>query len=174
MIPGNIYMNFLIMALLELISHVTVIRALRYTGRKVFLCALVLVGGGACLATILPLLFMAHPDWLLMILCNLGKFCISASFNVVWLFTSELLPTPARQSGIGFCSFISRLGGMISPYIARLHTVIDGPVGQAAPLLVFGPVAVICGGLYLLLPETSRRKLPESVEEAENMKRLKR
>ncbi|GFR60473.1 RNA-directed DNA polymerase from mobile element jockey-like [Elysia marginata] len=53
----------------------------------------------------------------------------------------------------------------------QAHQVIDGPLGKAAPLLVFGAAAVLAGILDLLLPETRRRQLPETVEEAENMKR---
>ena len=168
-IPGDIYVNFMIMSLLELVCHFCVPWAVRWVGRRLSYCALVLIGGGACMATILPLVFEINADWITMSLSNLGKFCISAAFNVMWLYTSELLPTPSRQSGIGFCSFIGRVGGIISPYIASLHTIVGGPLGKAVPLVVFGSVAVVAGVLCLLLPETTKRSLPETVEEAESI-----
>ncbi|KAK3772878.1 hypothetical protein RRG08_024063 [Elysia crispata] len=172
-IPGDIYINFLIMSLLELVSHLMVPLSLRWVGRRLFYCVLVFIGGGACLATILPIVLNYESEWVMISLSNLGKFCITAAFNVMWLYTSELLPTPARQSGIGFCSFVGRVGGVISPYIVSLQTVLGGRVGEAAPLLVFGATAVAAGVLCLLLPETTRRKLPETVVEAENLKRSK-
>ncbi|GFR89934.1 organic cation transporter protein [Elysia marginata] len=173
-IPGDLYTNFLIVSLLELVSHLMVPIVLRYVGRRIFYCALVLVGGGACLATFLPLMLLNDDaDWIIMGLSNLGKFCISAAFNTMWLYTSELLPTSARQSGIGICSFVGRIGGMISPYIASLDNVIGGHLGEAAPLFLFGAAAVAAGALCLLLPETTRRNLPETVEEAESLKRLR-
>ena len=167
-IPGDIYMNFLIMSVLEVMVHFIVPLSLRYVGRKVFYCAVSLIGGGAFIATILPLTLM-DDSYLVQLGLFLGKFCISGAFNAIWLYTSELFPTTARQSGIGVCSFIGRVGGIVSPYIATLNTVIDGPIGEAAPLLVFGAAAVTAGLLCLLLPETSGQKLPETVEEAENL-----
>ncbi|GFO38187.1 organic cation transporter protein [Plakobranchus ocellatus] len=169
-IEGDIYTNFLIMAILELAAYCIIPITLKYVGRKVFYCACVLVGGGACLATIVPLLIGTDQEWINMCLSNLGRLSIAGAFAIIWLYTSELLPTPARQSGIGFCSFTGRLGGIVSPYIATLDTLVDGSVGKTLPLLVFGAAAVVAGLLSLLLPETGKRKLPETVEEAENMK----
>ncbi|RUS74490.1 hypothetical protein EGW08_017741 [Elysia chlorotica] len=171
-IQGDIYTNFLILALLEGLSYLMVLLLTRCLGRRVFYCLFVFIGGGACLATILPNVLSWDTVWPNVLLSNLGKFGISAAFGIIWLYTPELLPTPARQSGIGLCSFVGRLGAMVSPYIATLNDVLDGPVGESAPLLVFGAAAVAAGLLCLLLPETARRKLPETVEEAENIKRL--
>ncbi|KAK3777515.1 hypothetical protein RRG08_044805 [Elysia crispata] len=170
-IQGDIYINFLILAVLEVLSYLMVIFVTRWIGRRIFYCLSVFVGGGACLVTILPIVFGYDTVWINVLLSNIGRFGISAAFGIIWLYTPELLPTPSRQSGIGLCSFIGRLGGMVSPYIATLDSVIDGPVGNCAPLLVFGALAVAAGLLCLLLPETAKRKLPETVEEAENIKR---
>ncbi|RUS88324.1 hypothetical protein EGW08_003895, partial [Elysia chlorotica] len=173
MIPGDIYINFLIISLLELVSHLTVRVVLRWVGRRPFYSALVLIGGGACLATVLPIVLKYESDWLVISLSNVGRFCITAAFNVMWLYTSELLPTPSRQSGMGVCSFVGRIGGVISPYIVSLQTVVGGRFGEASPLLVFGSTAVVAGVVCLFLPETARRRLPETVEEAENLRRSK-
>ncbi|GFO12340.1 organic cation transporter protein [Plakobranchus ocellatus] len=170
-IEGDIYLNFLVMSVLELIAYVCLVLSLAGTlGRKPVFCVCVLLGGLACLSTILPIVLEVDASWINMVLSNLGKFFITSSFALVWIYTPEVLPTQLRQSGLGVCSFTGRVGGMISPYIASLNTVIAGPMGRVLPLLIFG-LAAICSGMFsLFLPETSRRKLPETLEEAKSMK----
>ena len=50
-----------------------------------------------------------HPgDWPVVAVTLLGKLCITFSWAVLFLYTSELLPTELRNSGIGTASFIAR------------------------------------------------------------------
>ena len=44
----------------------------------------------------------------------IGKFGSSAAFAIVFLFTAELFPTSMRNSAVGLCSTLARLGGMIN------------------------------------------------------------
>ena len=46
--------------------------------------------------------------------------------------------------------------------------LVPGTTGKAIPLTLFGGVTFIAGLLTLLLPETLKRKLPETIEDAEN------
>ena len=42
------------------------------------------------------------------VVAMVGKFCITATFNIVYLWTSEMYPTPVRyRSPISLLSFIS-------------------------------------------------------------------
>lgn len=54
------------------------------------------------------------------LLPNLGKFGITASFGIVYVFGGELLPTVVRGNGLATCSFISSVGLVASPYIVYL------------------------------------------------------
>ena len=48
------------------------------------------------------------------LLSFMGKFAISGSFCIVYIFAAELFPTEVRCIGIGFCSMMGNLGGLIS------------------------------------------------------------
>lgn len=68
---------------------------------------------------------------------------------------------PFRQTAIGLSLILSRLGTIVAPslgLLAKYHYVI--------PPLVYGGFSVLSGSLCLLLPETRRRELPDSVSEA--------
>jgi MFS family permease len=62
----------------------------------------------------------ADLNWLSITLAMVGKFAVSAAFGVLYMYTSELLPTVVRNIGMGTCSFWARVGAIIAPYIGQL------------------------------------------------------
>ena len=58
----------------------------------------------------------------------------------------------------------ARIAGIIAPLILTL-TKIWAPL----PLVIYGSVSVAAGLLTLFLPETLGQKLPETLEEGENL-----
>ena len=54
------------------------------------------------------------------VLCMVLKMNISATFLVAYIQAMEIFPTPVRQSGIGFCSFISQMISIGGPYTIAL------------------------------------------------------
>ncbi|GFR84835.1 solute carrier family 22 member 15 [Elysia marginata] len=169
-IPGNIYLNFFIIAMSSLLALPPTVWILSSKGRKVFLCLCMVLGGLFCIATIFPFLGDGNLTWVTALLSHIGKLLLTTSFKIVWLYTTELLPTYARLSGLGFCNFFGRIGAIVSPYIATLPNIVDGKIGQALPLLVFGLCGLVSGMLCLFLPETKNKKLPDTVKEAELLK----
>jgi MFS transporter, OCT family, solute carrier family 22 (organic cation transporter), member 4/5 len=49
-----------------------------------------------------------------------GKFCASMSYAIIYLFSSELFPTSIRNTGMGCCSMVARIGSMTAPFIIGL------------------------------------------------------
>ncbi|KAK3772967.1 hypothetical protein RRG08_012736 [Elysia crispata] len=173
-IPGDIYLNFFLITVIFLIFIPLMVWILLRGQRKKLLCVCMMLGGVSCIATILPILGSSSVSWVTTLLSCLGKLFLNVSFAVIWLYTTELLPTVARLSGVGFCNFFGRTGAMVAPYIATLPIVVDGKIGQALPLLVFGACGLVSGTLCLLLPETGNGRLPDTVREAELLKRRKK
>ncbi|XP_048363025.1 solute carrier family 22 member 7-like [Sphaerodactylus townsendi] len=92
----------------------------------------------------------------------LGKGFSEASFTTVFLYTAELYPTVLRQSGIGCCSFVARVASSLAPLIMLLDDT-----WQYLPSIIFSTVAGMSGIVAFLLPETTNRQLPETVEHLE-------
>ncbi|XP_045198101.2 organic cation transporter protein-like [Mercenaria mercenaria] len=169
---GSFYLNFLLMDVAELPGYLVGILLLDRIGRRWCNAGGMLVCGVACIATVpTVLLTKADLQWLTITLAFIGKAGASMAFAVVFIFTSELLPTVVRNAAIGSCSCAARVGAMLAPYIAKSGELIGGEFGQVEPLVVFGGLSVLSGLLLLLLPETLNQKLPDTIQEGEELGR---
>lgn len=72
-----------------------------------------------------------------------------------------MMPTVIRSSCVGFFATMSRVGALAAPFVPFLAKYY-----KPLPYIVFGTTAIIGGIIYLYLPETLNRKLPNTVEEA--------
>ncbi|XP_055495367.1 solute carrier family 22 member 2-like [Leucoraja erinacea] len=161
---GNIYLNFFISGVIEIPAAVLVLLVIERVGRRWPFAAGNLLAGVTCLVTVLI------PDdffWLKTIITSLGKLGITIAFLMVCFVNTELYPTFLRNFAVSICSAMCDVGGIVAPFIVyRLAAL-----WTDLPLLVFGVIALTAGGLVLCLPETKGIRLPESIEDAENMGR---
>ncbi len=113
----------------------------------------------------------------------LGKFGIAASFGIIFLYASELLPTVVRSQAMAVASFVAGIGLLAFPYIVFLVrtaqcAVVAGivltlsVVGQAVysrllPMLIMGVLATAGAVASIYLPETLGVSLPQTLEEGE-------
>ncbi|XP_052712009.1 organic cation transporter protein-like [Crassostrea angulata] len=166
-LAGDFYLNFFLTGLVEFPAYTLCLVLLDRTGRKKLHCACMVLGGLACISTIFTVLYLEkrHQIYSTVILAMLGKIGAAAAFAVIYVWSAELYPTVVRNVGMGASSSCARIGGMVSPYIADLSTLVDGHFGQALPLVVFGASSVIAGLLSLILPETLGANLPETIED---------
>ncbi|KAG0718398.1 Solute carrier family 22 member 8 [Chionoecetes opilio] len=105
----------------------------------------------------------AGHRWVVMVLALTGRMCISAAFQVLYLYSVELFPTEVRLQGLGSATIVSRLGSMISPFVTELL----GPIYPSAPSLVFGVGAFIACLATLPLWETLGHALPDTITDLE-------
>jgi hypothetical protein len=50
----------------------------------------------------------------------LGKFFVSSTYALIQLYSTEIFPTSIRNSCMGACSMIARLGPIAAPMITGL------------------------------------------------------
>ena len=56
-------------------------------------------------------------DWPIVTCAMIGKFCISASFAIVYVYSAEVFPTVLRTTGVGSSSMCARIGSIVAPYV---------------------------------------------------------
>ncbi|XP_043244150.1 organic cation transporter protein-like [Amphibalanus amphitrite] len=145
--------------LIELPAYVIVALVLNRFGRRMPLCAFMLLGGVCCLS-IVGLPRRDEMSHVRMMLGLIGKLCVSASFSVIFIHSGEIFPTSIRNTGYGLVNVFARLGGICYPFMALLNDIYPD-----LHFVVFGGLAAGSGLLNLSLPETLGRPLPETVEE---------
>lgn len=91
-----------------------------------------------------------------------GKFALTGGYGGIYVYSAELFPTVMRNSGIGMCSAIARIGGIAAPIVGMLSMF-----GASIPYIVFGILGLIGAVLTLCLEEVLDKELPDTVEEGE-------
>lgn len=158
-LAGDKYTNYMLVVSVEVIAVVTNALVLDRVGRKRTLLVAFTVCGLACVA----IAFVPHSiSWLTTLLYLTGKVAITQSFSGIYMYTSELFPTHARHSLLGFCSMVGRVGSIVAPQMPLLAVYVDW-----LPSVLFGSCALVAGALMLTTPETLHTRLPDTIREAE-------
>ena len=92
----------------------------------------------------------------------MGKFLAALCFTCAYMVCAEMLPTNVRGNAMAVCSLLSRLAGLIAPWIINL-----GETMPLVPGFILGAVGIFCGGLILTLPETRGEPMLMSFEQAD-------
>ncbi|KAI7798782.1 putative solute carrier family 22 member 13-like, partial [Triplophysa rosa] len=157
----DLYLTQFMFGLVEVPARSLVLVLLPYS-RRIPLSVFLAVGGGACLLT------LAIPEDSFNVrtaLAMVGKFGITASFAIIYIYSAELIPTVLRQTGIGVASMFARMGGVLAPLINLL-----GRHAPVVPMVIFGSTPLLAALLALALPETANQPLPNSIFDAEREK----
>ncbi|XP_040906299.1 solute carrier family 22 member 7-like [Toxotes jaculatrix] len=155
----NMYLTHFIYAAIEVPAKLMVYCCLNLTGRRTCQAGTLLLTG-ACIAINI---FIPKGLWhVRAVVAILGKGLSEASFTTIFLYTTELYPTVIRQNGLGYTSFMSRLGVSVAPLILLLEDV-----WTLLPQIIICSVAIVSGLVSLLLPETLNVRLPETIDDIE-------
>lgn len=154
-LSGSIYMNTSISGIVEFPSHGFAQVCVDILGRQK---TLFLLMGTAAVGVLSSAMFRGSTQ---VLVSMIGRFGIAGSFNMIYLYTTELFPTIVRSSCLGTCSLAARVGGIIAPGI-----ILAQAISAAVPPVVLGLVAGSACMVTLSLPETQGVIIEESLADA--------
>lgn len=165
---GNTFINLFLLGLVEGPGNMIGVVLANKIGRRWTHCSLLLLNA-ILFAAIMPVVSYPQASWaspMLSFLCMWIKMNIAATFIVAYIQAMEIFPTCVRQSGVGFCSFISQIISIGGPYVLTL-----GMTDPKLPYMVMFLICLVGSVAASFLPETVGAKLPETLEDAEGFAR---
>ncbi|XP_023121288.1 solute carrier family 22 member 2-like [Amphiprion ocellaris] len=163
---GNVYIDFLISGLVEFPAAFLILFTIERIGRRLPFATANIVAGASCFIT------ACIPDsmfWFKTVVACIGRLGITMAFEMVVFVNTELYPTFVRNLGVSVCSTLCDVGGIVAPFLLYRLAVI----WLELPLIIFGSLAFLAGGLVLLLPETRGVPLPDTIDDIEFPERAK-
>ncbi|XP_058508334.1 solute carrier family 22 member 7-like isoform X2 [Solea solea] len=155
----NVYLTHFIYAAIEVPAKLMIYCLLDIIGRRKCQSGTLLLTGTCIAINIL----VPRDLWIIRsVVAILGKGLSEAAFTTVFLYTSELYPTVVRQNALGYANFVSRVGVSVAPLVLLLDDV-----WTPLPQIVLCCVAVSSGLASLLLPETLKARLPQTIDDIE-------
>lgn len=160
-LTGNIHLNFILTALIEIPGFWTAVLLLDRVGRRTTLFGGFFICAGCCIV----FAFVSNDKYYLSLVLYLtGKYCIGLVMTSLYLFTAELYPTQYRHSFLGFSSMLGRIGSIVAPLTPPLMEYWAG-----IPSMMFAITALISAVLVLTQPETRGKQVPDTIEDAERL-----
>ena len=161
---GNMYVNFILAGLVEIPSYILTVFLLNWSGRRKSLFYFMIGAATSCYVCMkLQQQEATNLAWL-SVSAMFGKFCISASFAVVYVYAAELFPTVIRNVGMGVATVASRVGGILCPFV-----VLMGEQSRSLPMFIFACMSLVAALVGLKLPETKGHPMPETMEDLERL-----
>lgn len=85
----------------------------------------------------------------------LGIFGMAGTYNLLFIYASELFPTVVRNAALGCATQAAQMGAILAPLVVVL--------GGGLPFLVFGACGLVAGIHAFYLPETLNRPLYDTM-----------
>ncbi|XP_067936074.1 organic cation transporter protein-like [Watersipora subatra] len=164
---GDIYVNNLVAGGVEFVSYTMCFLILR-GGRKKVYVPLLLIGGSSLVSSAIAQLYAPGVVWLIVTLTMSGRLCISAAWQILYVWCLELFPTHYRLTMLQASLTFGHIGSAIGTLMADLSKLVMSStidIDIAVPI-VYGSLMLIAGLAAIYAPETKNKPLPVTIEEA--------
>lgn len=163
-LQGDPYINFFLSGIVEVPAYALTLYALRTKGGRRGSLVTAMIGAGLSFLLIIPFSFSDGFLWLKAGFPMLGKFFITCSFAIIYLYSGEVYPTVVRTVGLGSSSMVARIGSVIAPFVREL--------GEAThptfALTIFGLLSIVNALLLLKFgEETDGHDIPDTLDQVE-------
>ncbi|KAK1694424.1 hypothetical protein QYE76_011121 [Lolium multiflorum] len=152
----NLYVSVAVNALAEMPAFLLTTLFIDRFGRKPLAISTLLLSGVFCTA---GSLISAADDATMSVAkmaCSVvGIFGMAATYNLLFIYTSELFPTVVRNAALGCTGQATRMGAILAPLVVVL--------GERVPFAVFGMAGIVSGLLVFYLPETMNKPLYDTM-----------
>ncbi|KAF7666714.1 hypothetical protein LDENG_00094780 [Lucifuga dentata] len=152
---GNAYFNCFASAAVEMPGYILSWLVFRWCSRRLTLFSALFLGG---LLLLFTQLIPTNLNSTAITLEMMGKFAVTLAFAIVYAYTTELYPTVLRNTALGVCSMVSRIGSITAPYFIYLRNY-----SVSLPNIIMGSLTLVAGLLSLLLPESHGMPLPDTI-----------
>ncbi|KMZ66728.1 Organic cation/carnitine transporter 4 [Zostera marina] len=147
----NIYFSVVLNSLAEIPAYMLTTCLLGTFGRKPLTIGSLWLSGVFCIAGSL----MGTTGKMKMVCGMLGIFGISGTYNLLFVYTTELFPTVVRNTALGCISQASQMGAILAPIVVLM--------GETLPFQVFGLCGIVGGIIAFYLPETKDKPLYDTI-----------
>ncbi|KAH8298542.1 hypothetical protein KR044_010474 [Drosophila immigrans] len=162
---GNIFLNNLIAASLGIPGTLLCVVMTKFMGRRITM----MITNCISAVALLLLVFLIYSTQTVQVICAvIGLFGASITFPNAYLWGGEMFPTVVRSNGMGLCSMLGRVGGLVAPLICDL-----AHIKPWITPLIFGIASIAAVVASVFLPETRGQPLPETLEDGETFGRKK-
>lgn len=160
-LPGDIYVNGIIIYTLEVISYIFSGNIINVIGRKKTLYGFYLIA----ILGYLTLIIFTLSDLQLLIITFIARFCISGIFTIFYTYALELYPTVIRAQGFSCNSGCARIASILVPFVIEL-------LSKDSNNLLFAVMNIGCIILLIFLPETKGHPLHDFIHEHINIYKI--
>ncbi|GLJ54603.1 hypothetical protein SUGI_1173020 [Cryptomeria japonica] len=167
-LSSNLYLSVFLNGIAEMPAFALTALFLNKLGRRVMLVSTMLLSGffASVGSVISAVLHNPNVDTSLVgiltagqLACGLvGIFGMAGTYNLLYIYTSELFPTVVRNAALGFTSQAGHIGALIAPLV-----VVMASIYPWLPLAIIGMAGMVGGILGFVLPETMNRPMYETM-----------
>ena len=154
-LPGNIYSNGILLYLSEILAYIIsgFLINIKGLGRRNTMAMFFIVS----LSVFFIIIIFKLNDFYLTIFALIARLAISGAYNIIFIYTTEIYPTPVRSKGLGTNSVFGRIAGMIFPLLMEIL--------NENIIYLFAFTNLLSIILVFNLPETLGKPLPNTISE---------